>query len=117
MLREWFTGLNQVEAALPTLQELPILLLWGDRDRAVYPSSAYEMHQRLANSAVLMMKGVGHLPYEEVPADFNRILCDFFLRHEPRTPLEITATGTPESSRGAAEAPIQSEPSQVNITR
>lgn len=107
MLREWFTGLKQVDEALTLLQDLPILLLWGDKDRAVYPSSAYEMHKRLANSTVLMMKGVGHLPYEEVPDDFNRILCEFFLQHLPRTPLEIASqNGAPAAAPQSAQVDI-----------
>jgi len=89
MMRVWHQDLKQIETALPLVGQLPVLLLWGDRDSAVYPSSGYELHKRLRNSAVLMMKGVGHLPYEEVPDDFNRIICEFFLRHSPRTPLEI----------------------------
>jgi len=85
----WHSDLRQVEASLPLLQQLPILLLWGSRDAAVYPSSAYKLERRLANSTVLMMDGVGHLPYEEVPAEFNHIVCDFLLRQIPRTPLEL----------------------------
>jgi pimeloyl-ACP methyl ester carboxylesterase len=114
ILREWFTGLTQVEAALPSLQDLPILLLWGDRDTAVYPSSAYELHSRLSNSTVLMMPGVGHLPYEELPADFNRVVCDFLLRHEPRTPLDVDVSGP--ASIAKADAPAYSE-QQVDIAR
>ena len=96
MMTVWHSDLRQVEATLPLLQEVPILLLWGSRDAAVYPSSAYELHTRLGNSTVLMMDGVGHLPYEEVPAEFNRIVCEFLLRHNPRTPL---AEGSCENSR------------------
>lgn len=85
----WHSDLRQVETMLPLLQKVPILLLWGSLDVAVYPSSAYELYDRLANSTVLMMDGVGHLPYEEVPGEFNRIVCDFLLRQNPKTPLEI----------------------------
>jgi pimeloyl-ACP methyl ester carboxylesterase len=117
IMREWFTGLKKIEEALPSLQHLPTLLLWGDRDRAVYPSSAEELHQRLRNSTALMMPGVGHLPYEEVPSDFNRIVCDFFLRHQPATPLEGGASNQPESSTAAVESPAQAEISQVDVSR
>jgi hypothetical protein len=34
------------------------------------------------------MDGVGHLPYEEAPSEFNNFVCDFLLRSNPRTPLE-----------------------------
>ena len=88
IMRGWHPDLRQVESMLPLLQELPTLLLWGSRDRVVYPSSAHELQDRLANSTTLVMDGVGHLPYEEVPAEFNRIVCEFLLRSAPRTPLE-----------------------------
>jgi len=94
MMHVWHDGLRLVESTLPLLQELPILLLWGSRDAAVYPSSAYELQDRLANSTLIMMDGVGHMPYEEVPAEFNHIVCEFLLRHNPRTPLEAIAADT-----------------------
>jgi len=82
---------------------VPALLLWGDRDRAVAPASANELHRRWRNSAVLMMARIGHMPYEEVPVEFNRIVLDFLLRDTPATPLlteaeAMTAQTTTESS-------------------
>ncbi len=69
----------------------PILLLWGSRDRAVYPSSIHQLQRQLKNSALVIFPGAGHLPYEEVPEEFNRVLCDFLLHDAPRTALEIAA--------------------------
>ena len=88
ILRGWHPDLRQVEAMLPLLQKLPTLLLWGSRDRLVYPSSARELQNRLTNSATLKMDGVGHLPYEEAPAEFNQVVCDFLLRPNPQAPTE-----------------------------
>jgi pimeloyl-ACP methyl ester carboxylesterase len=88
IVRSWHRDLRHIEEALPAMADAPTLLLWGERDTAVYASSASELHRRLPNSAVLIMKGVGHLPYEEVPDEFNRIVCDFLLHHSPATPLE-----------------------------
>lgn len=107
IMRVWHSGLRQVESTLPLLQELPILLLWGSRDIAVYPSSAYELQDRLANSALQIMDGVGHMPYEEVPAEFNHIVCEFLLRHNPRTPLEIAADS--DSSTGTRRTATRSD--------
>jgi pimeloyl-ACP methyl ester carboxylesterase len=91
-MRGWHADLRQVEASLPFFQELPTLLLWGARDSVVYPSSAHELQDRLANSATLMLDGVGHLPYEEVPAEFNQIVCDFLLRNSLRTTPEMVGS-------------------------
>ena len=34
------------------------------------------------------MTPIGHMPYEEVPEEFNRIVLDFLLRDTPATPLQ-----------------------------
>lgn len=91
IVRSWHGDLNSLAQVLPLIQDIPTLLLWGAQDHAVYASSAYELHKRLKNSALIMMEGVGHLPYEEVPEEFNRIVVDFLLHHTPPTPLEQAA--------------------------
>ncbi len=91
IVRSWHCDLAHIEKSLPAISELPTLLLWGSRDTAVYPSSTYAVQQRLQNSALIMLDGIGHVPYEEVPGDFNRVICDFLLRDTPRTPLETAA--------------------------
>jgi pimeloyl-ACP methyl ester carboxylesterase len=90
IVRGWHPDLRQVESMMPHLQQAPTLLLWGSRDRVVYPSSAGELQARLANSTILTMEGVGHLPYEEVPVEFNRVVREFLSNASPRTPLERT---------------------------
>ncbi len=67
IVRSWHRDLALIEKSLPAISELPTLLLWGSRDTAVYPSSADTLQSRLKNSALVMLDGVGHVPYEEVP--------------------------------------------------
>jgi pimeloyl-ACP methyl ester carboxylesterase len=81
------TDLHLIESVLPVVKSVPALLLWGDRDVAVEPASAKELHRRWDNSEVVMMDGVGHMPYEEVPEEFNRIALDFLLRDTPAISL------------------------------
>ncbi len=104
IVRSWHDDLALIEQCLPAISELPTLLLWGSRDKAVFPSSIHQLQRYLKNSALIRMRGVGHLPYEEVPEEFNRILCDFLLHDAPRTPLEIAA-GLPRSSPVSANTP------------
>jgi len=92
IVRSWHHDLALVEQSLPAISELPTLLLWGARDKAVFPSSIHQLQSQLKNSALILMRGVGHLPYEEVPDEFNRILCDFLLHDTPQTPFEIAAS-------------------------
>ena len=92
IMRGWHPDLRQIESTMPLLQELPTLLLWGSRDRVVYPSSASQLQDRLSNSTMLVMEGVGHLPYEELPMEFNQVVCEFLLRGNPRTPRETAVS-------------------------
>lgn len=91
ILRSWHDDLDAIHQALGEVSGMPILLLWGSRDRAVYPSSIHQLQRQLKNSALVIFPGAGHLPYEEVPEEFNRVLCDFLLHDAPRTALEIAA--------------------------
>ena len=55
----------------------PTLLLWGDKDVAVYSSSAEEVKKRIPHADLKIFPGVGHLPYEEIPEEFNRTILNF----------------------------------------
>ncbi len=91
ILRSWHDDLAAIYQALAEIGGIPTLLLWGSRDRAVYPSSIHQLQRHLKNSALVMFQGAGHMPYEEVPDEFNRVLCDFLLHDVPRTAFEIAA--------------------------
>jgi pimeloyl-ACP methyl ester carboxylesterase len=83
----WTDDLKRIGDVLPLVESVPALLLWGNRDGAVDPASMHELHRRWKNSAVLVMRGIGHMPYEEAPDEFNRIVLDFFLHNITATPL------------------------------
>jgi len=107
IVRSWHRDQALIEESLPAISELPTLLLWGSRDTAVYPSSAYALQRRMKNSALMILDGVGHVPYEEVPDEFNRVICDFLLHDTPPTPLE-TAPELPTSSQvSSVAAPLK----------
>ncbi|MDR3747682.1 MAG: alpha/beta hydrolase [Acidobacteriota bacterium] len=92
VVRSWKCDLVQIENSVPAIDGIPTLLLWGSRDRAVYPSSAPELHRRLKDSTLLVMEGVGHLPYEEVPAEFNDAVLTFLLGDAPSKRIESEQT-------------------------
>jgi pimeloyl-ACP methyl ester carboxylesterase len=96
--RSWFADLKRIDAVLPLVETIPALLLWGERDRAVDPASVHELHHRWKNSAVLIMNRIGHMPYEEVPEEFNRIVLDFLLRNAPETSLETEGQSDGQSA-------------------
>lgn len=79
ILRCWAGDLRQLQSAYAKIK-IPTLLIWGDRDVAVLPESAVRVLQTISGSQLMMMPGVGHLPYEESPDAFNRILVEFLRR-------------------------------------
>jgi pimeloyl-ACP methyl ester carboxylesterase len=77
ILRSWTRDLAELESVLPRIAHIPALLLWGSADRAVNPASAERLRQAFEDCRVVSLKDVGHLPYEEVPDDFNRAVTQF----------------------------------------
>ncbi|MGZ4818083.1 MAG: alpha/beta fold hydrolase, partial [Terriglobales bacterium] len=55
----------------------PTLLVWGDNDAAVLPGSVKRVQRAIAGSKLVLMSKTGHLPYEESPEEFNRVLLGF----------------------------------------
>ena len=77
IVRNWTADLAALEAALPKIRDYPTLLIWGTRDRAVDFRSAEPLRRNFRDARLLVFEGVGHLPYEEAPEDFNRVLVAF----------------------------------------
>ena len=80
IVRSWHADLRALKDFYPQLSGIPTLLIWGDRDLAVSPQSAYELQRALPGSELVMLRGVGHMPYEESPEEFNRVVLDFLGR-------------------------------------
>lgn len=77
ILRTWTQDLHELESVLPHIAHIPTLLLWGKADRAVDPASAERLQEAFQRCQVRMFPGVGHLPYEEVPEEFNAAVAEF----------------------------------------
>lgn len=73
----WTDGLRELSAAFPAIADYPTLLMWGGRDRAVFPSSAKPLRRQFHQCQLTIFPKAGHLPYEETVDDFNRTLIDF----------------------------------------
>jgi pimeloyl-ACP methyl ester carboxylesterase len=77
ILQTWTADLAELEHALPMISDHPALLMWGTRDRAVGVKSAEPLQRNFHDAKLVFFEGVGHLPYEEAPAEFNRALIEF----------------------------------------
>ncbi len=51
--------------------------MWGTKDPAVYFSSMEPLARHFRNVQKAVFPGVGHLPYEECPDEFNQALIKF----------------------------------------
>ena len=85
IVRTWRQTLDELEMALPKIAHIPTFLMWGTADGAVYSTSAENLVQNFHDCRLTTFPGAGHLPYEEVPEDFNRALVTF-LRGQPPNP-------------------------------
>lgn len=77
ILDSWLSDLDLVAGDLKRIRNLPTLFIWGDRDVVIAPRSAEKLRPHFDRAELVMLPGVGHLPYEEVPDDFNRIVTGF----------------------------------------
>lgn len=80
IVKTWSADLAELEGLLPKLSGIHTLLMWGTRDPAVYFSSIEPLARYFPNSERVVFQGVGHLPYEECPGEFNRALISFLTR-------------------------------------
>jgi pimeloyl-ACP methyl ester carboxylesterase len=87
----WYSDMAELESLLPSISEIPVLLLWGSKDRVVDPASAGILTSRLKNSRLVIIEGAGHLPYEECPEEFVSVVSKFLEESaDARTRREVT---------------------------
>jgi len=59
--------------------DVPVLIMWGDKDRWISPEHALFFKNDIPNSRVLIYKDVGHVPMEEIPEKSANDLIDFLV--------------------------------------
>ena len=79
ILRRWVADMGVLRMALAGLAEKPALLIWGDLDRTVGLPSAHRLQQILVNSKLLVMPGVGHIAFAEMPDECNRAMREWLM--------------------------------------
>ncbi len=93
ILRTWNQDLRELESVLPRISSIPTLLLWGSQDSAVVASSAMPLRRNFQNCRLTLFDGVGHLPYEEVPEEFNQAVAGFLATSDEPIPVPATPAG------------------------
>jgi pimeloyl-ACP methyl ester carboxylesterase len=75
-LRNWDKDVNSLRGAISRIK-VPSLLIWGTRDGAVDLRSCEALGRALPRCELALIEGAGHLPFEETPDEFNRLVLDF----------------------------------------
>ena len=80
IVARWRIDMAALRAHLDALLEVPTLLIWGDRDRAVGLGSAAELRRALPGAELVTLPGVGHIAFEEVPEMVNATVARWMQR-------------------------------------
>ncbi|HEV7474051.1 MAG TPA: alpha/beta hydrolase [Pyrinomonadaceae bacterium] len=63
----------------------PTLLLWGDKDREVPLRDGEHLHDEIPDSRLVVFRECGHLPHEEYPETFTKLVVAFVLARSDST--------------------------------
>ena len=85
IVRGWSTDMTHLRGVLAQLAEKPTLMIWGDRDRAVGLASARQLGRALKRSSLLVLPGVGHIAFEEMPDICNKAMSDWLSSPLPKS--------------------------------
>jgi len=97
LLAGWHDDMAALRERLNDLPEVPTLLMWGDRDRAVGLKSCALLRKYMPLSRLVVMRGAGHLTYEERPEEFNKEVVTF-LENSAAASRKILSWRTRQSS-------------------
>jgi pimeloyl-ACP methyl ester carboxylesterase len=75
-LRHWQSDMEVLRAGINKIS-VPVLLINGAEDRAVDPNSLLILRRHLRHCEHISLPGLGHLPFEEAPDQFNPIVLRF----------------------------------------
>jgi pimeloyl-ACP methyl ester carboxylesterase len=78
-MSHWQKDITALRDAIPRVKARS-LLIWGTRDGAVDLRSSEPLMQAMPGCELALIQGAGHLPFEERPEEFNRLVLDFLER-------------------------------------
>lgn len=56
---------------------IPVLLIWGREDKIIPVNYSKDFVSAIQNCKFIEMEGCGHIPYEEKPEEFSKLVLDF----------------------------------------
>lgn len=103
IVQRWFVDMGLLRSVLERLVAKPMLLIWGDRDRAVGLNSARELQRILPQSSLMVLPGVGHIAFEEMPEVCNTAMREWLQKPLP-SEARVTVSRHAESAAFANQA-------------
>ena len=82
-------------------EEVPFLIVWGQRDSIIPVSHAHAVHARVPSSRLEIFETAGHFPHVDEPQRFIEVLTDFI---EDTTPADVAPERWRELLRRGAPA-------------
>jgi 4,5:9,10-diseco-3-hydroxy-5,9,17-trioxoandrosta-1(10),2-diene-4-oate hydrolase len=77
IVARWYDDMRVLRSALGKLAGKPVLFIWGDRDRAVLLPSGRLLHRMMPKSKLVVIRGAGHLSFEELPDPCNQAMGEW----------------------------------------
>lgn len=82
--RKW--DANRIEQDAHLINH-PTLILWGEHDAVIPIHNGEKIHESILNSRFVVFRDCGHVPQEEAPDNFVRVVTEFC--RSPKGKLEI----------------------------
>ncbi len=57
--------------------DIPVLILWGAKDKLIPVTFAHRFHREIADSELIIFESLGHVPHEEAPQQTIMPVMDF----------------------------------------
>ena len=67
-------------------EEVPFLVIWGQRDRIIPVAHAHAVHEQVPTSRLEVFEEAGHFPHVDEPQRFIEVLSDFV---DTTTPVDL----------------------------
>lgn len=77
VIKTWHADMDTLVSKLPTIADVPTLLIWGEHDVTVPVSSGARLFCDFHGAKLIVLPGAAHMPYEEVPERFNQAVLAY----------------------------------------
>jgi pimeloyl-ACP methyl ester carboxylesterase len=77
LMQCWDRNFQELAGMMPKIANIPTLLVWGEKDFVVPIQTMPDLARSFKQCSIAQIEDAGHLPYEELPEEFNRAVLGF----------------------------------------